>query len=232
MNLIFLIFIFFNAKFAKAFFKFVNPFASKNKQQDNIDILFQQILEIQKITSQQNLINSKKIEELIDYNQNRDRELEIIIENKLYNFLKDEGWKIFKVNNIRQIYDSEDKVLTDLDGLLYGSHTSYPGVGFYFFLEVKQIFTIKKYNKNFKTKVTILENILDEIPSKKSLTKRSEYKKMCDAFYRYKRMNSDYKLVGIVGSPSIDPGLQKILVESKVSTIVCSADQYSVNLVM
>ena len=34
-------------------------------------------------------LKKKKIEELIDYNQNRDRELKIIIENKLYNNLID-----------------------------------------------------------------------------------------------------------------------------------------------
>ena len=32
--------------------------------------------------SKQNLIMSKKIEELIDHNQNRDRELKTIVENK------------------------------------------------------------------------------------------------------------------------------------------------------
>jgi len=233
--------------------KFVFQLASRKKRSGcKVKSLRQDIFEIQKNTS--SIINqlalsvkdreeenkntssivkelTLSVKDLIGYNRNRDEELEILLEEKLLEHLEANDWEVDKINRVDMIYNSEGVVLTELDGIIFGRHTSYPGIGFFFFLEAKQVFDLKKYKRDFKTKFPILKSILDELPVKNT-SANSLFIDMCKRLFRYKRSCSDYRLVGVLGSPCIEASLLNQLIEDQISTITQSSDQYVVNLII
>jgi DNA-binding protein H-NS len=205
--------------------------AAKAQEQTAKDLseLSRSVEEAQKQTAKDLSDLSKRVKDLIGYNSNRDEELEVLFENKLLDFLEDQGWEVTKIRNVDNIYDSNGVVLTELDGIIFGTHKSYPEIGFYFFLEAKQIFSLKKYRENFLTKIPILQKTLDELPGYK-LSKNPFYSEMCNKLYRYRRLCTTHRVVGVLGSPCIEASLKKQLITDQTSSITFSSDQYIVKL--
>lgn len=211
--------------------------ASKKSRQDAaFDARFEKLLRLQETFQeyQQNTteqINKLSVEanNLRGYNNNRDEELEITLETKLLDYLFNQGWDAMKIRNVNYIYSSKDKVLTELDGIIFGTHESYPDIGFFFFLEAKQVFDLRKYRLNFVTKIPILTKTLDELPEDKG-SSNTKYYSMCKALRMHKLKRSNYRVVGIIGSPCIDSSLIKRFTDDHVSTITLSSDHYVVNL--
>lgn len=211
------------------------PLASKKRRQDEIfDLRYKQLLHnwqqsqesMHRLTVQ---INELATRNLKDYNYYKDKEFETLLENKLYMYLDDNGWEATEIRNVNCIYNSSGVELTFFNGIIFGTHPSYPGIGFIFYLEVKQVFNVNEYNTNFVTKIPILNTILDEL-SVENNSSNTFYLKMRRNLNRHLRNCKGFKVLGIIGSPSIDASLNEILIQDQVSTITLSADQYIVNL--
>ena len=112
------------------------------------------------------------IQSLINYNSNRDKELELLIENVLFQYLISLGWKV-TIFPSRIIYNTSGSKIIELDGAMTAFHKSLK-YRLFFIIETKQLFTMKNFNEDFLKKIEKLKAFIYEINSDPTIVSQSE----------------------------------------------------------
>ena len=169
---------------------------------------------------------------LIDYNQNRDKELEDLITDVYMDALLKENWVVEKIK-VGVIYSPNGTPIMEWDGILFGTHPDYDPT--FFFVEAKQVATSAKYQK-LVTNVADMTNIYlpailkhSESPSEND---HKNYKKFVNKLLKHLIPNENlYHVAGVLGSPGMEPSLrEKMLSENKVGEVHLSQEQYQSNI--
>lgn len=122
------------------------------------------VQELQEIRNQQEKTNFQ-LSQLIRYNQNRDNELELLLENSLVNELESLGYSVTKLSD-RLIYDPYGNTILEWDGIILAEHKDW-NRKIMFLLETKQLLTIGKWNK-FLERLQVMEINMQRIHSHQS----------------------------------------------------------------
>jgi hypothetical protein len=203
------------------------------------DVLLDLLLNMKEIVKQQKRTNTQLMQ-LIQYNQNRDLELEHMSAISLMNELESAGYEVHKLPD-KFIYHPDDSTLLEWDGILAAEHHAL-NRRIIFVIETKQIFTIEKWNKfderikvmaafmqAISANTTFLPNIqvlsqagANETVSDEQTTVGVKYQLMMESMSRY----HNYTLRGIVASPNIESKLLAVLKQKQQPYITFTSDQY------
>ena len=148
----------------------------------------------------------KQLRSLIGYNQNRDEELEFLIEEALIKKLKDAEWTVSRAG-FTEIIRSDGRILVEWDGILQCKHEK-SSKEVLAVIETKQIMTVEKF-ENFKLRL---------MKTKRAIKNSADD----DDLFFFK----DFLLCGVIGSPVIREDVDT----SGFTYITLKQDQYEVNL--
>ena len=99
-------------------------FNNSQKSPDEYDRVLRLIADVanaQLKTQEAQTNTDKQIRMLLNYNRNRDEELEEVIEETLIEKLRDEEWTVSKVG-FTEIFRSDGRKLLEWDGIIQGKH--------------------------------------------------------------------------------------------------------------
>jgi len=137
------------------------------------------------------------------HNKNRDRELELNVEDAVFRKLQDSGWSVTKLDS-RTISAPGGRKLLEWDGILKAKHEE-SSRNVLIVIETKQIFTSKKFD-DFKERFATMKKAMEN--------ENDEYA----ALLPFK----NHELRGVIGSPVIQPGLAT----SDFSYVTAKIDQF------
>jgi hypothetical protein len=183
---------------------------SDGGEYDRVVKLVGEVAACQKKTDEQISKSQKKtdgqLRSLINYNQNRDHELEEVIEETLMKKLRDQNWAMSKVD-FTEIVRPDGRNLLEWDGIIQGANRI-TGKKILLVIETKQVFTADKLD-NFKVRFLKMKNAMEKA-------------QVYDDLYPFKH----FLLCGAVAAPvfreDVDP--------SGFTCITLKEDQYEVSL--
>jgi hypothetical protein len=153
-----------------------------------------------------------QIEQVMNYNRNRDEELEEVLDEVFFNALKNRGWNVTRLN-CTEIYDAGELQL-EWDGIFSAHHPNHLPEKRLFLVETKQVFLMKKF-VSFKKRFTKMKNLMNTLHAD-------------NEFFCYK----DHLLCGVIASPVIQFVLN--VTNDNFSSITLKRDffdQYEVTIV-
>ena len=156
-------------------------------------------------TDKQLAKTDKQLRLLINYNSNRDEELEMFIEEAMVRKLKDAEWTV-SVAEFTEIFRSDGRKLLEWDGILMCRHEK-SQKDVLVVIETKQIVTMEKFEK-FKTRFLKMKKAMKNTV-------------VDDDLWPFR----DFLLCGVIAGPVIKE-------EEDISgfTFILKEDQYEVNL--
>jgi hypothetical protein len=153
---------------------------------------------------------------LINYNSNRDKELEETLDEVLLIALEDLGWNSTRID-LHNVYNSSNHIILEWDGIYSSHHIQNPdSTKRLFIVETKQVFRKNKFF-DFKERFEKMRNFLTTVDPD-------------NAFFPFR----DHLLCGVVASPTIKFPVD-LITESNFSSITLKrdvSDQYEVKLVI
>ena len=169
---------------------------------------------------------------LIDYNQNRDKELEDLITDVYMGALLKEKWVVEKIK-VGVIFSPYGTRIMEWDGILFGTHPDF--VPTFFFVEAKQVATSAKYQKlvtNVADMTSIYLPAILKHSDNPSENDDENYKEFVNKLLKHLIPNKNlYHVAGVLGSPGMEPSLrEKMLSENKVGFVHLSQEQYQSNI--
>jgi len=167
-----------------------------------------------------------QIQQLTGYNQNRDQELEQLFLKFFMDYLETKDWDVLDVQ-VDDIFHPNGTVYTEWDGVLFAKHPNKNEPTF-FFLETKQLFNMKKFNK-FKKRLEGLDKILANLDPKLKLAD-DRYLRVARRLTRFTRQGK-FDIAGVLASPNIETALMKRLMNGDYSYLTYADNNYSVKLV-
>jgi hypothetical protein len=170
-----------------------------------------------------------KANELIKYNENRDKELEDVAQMAVVKQLQHDGFSVVNTA-LRKLFSPNGSVFVEFDGILLATHPNHTDVDFLFVLETKQLMNMNKFN-DFRQKLHKFEHeYLSSLAKPESIKYR---KSRVIAVKLNKLLRQDprastgrvLKVKGVICSPHIPPNVMKRLKKGDrfVTTI---RDQY------
>jgi hypothetical protein len=210
--------------------------ASQEKTEKQMSNLIASQVASQEKTEKQmrNLIASqektdKELNNLIGYNKNRDNELEIAFLNAFVDFLNKNEWWFVVTLDVAEIYDTQGKVITEWDGVVYATHKNISNPCL-FFLETKQLFTTKKLQSFYKRLDKMKKDVLPKLNYKDPDAKQI-YKSMAKTLSTYLELSGNItaKVYGVIGSPNIEQGAKE-RISASTSFVTLTEDVYKVVL--
>jgi len=170
-----------------------------------------------------------KANELINYNENRDKELEDVAQMAVVKQLQHDGFSVVNTA-LPKLFSPNGSVFVEFDGILLATHPNHTDVDFLFVLETKQLMNMKKFN-DFRQKQRKFEH--EYLPSLAKAESIKYRKSRAIAVKLNKLLRQDLrastgrvlKVEGVICSPHIPPNVMKRLKKGDrfVTTIL---DQY------
>ena len=165
------------------------------------------------------------IKQLIDYNKNRDKELELQMKDVYFCALLKENWSV-EIIDVDVIYSPDGKSIIEWDGILFGTHADFDPT--FFFIETKQVATSAKYNSLVERVANMSSNILPEILAHVASKNDDEkYKSSINKLIKHLRRHPNYRTTGVLASPGFPATLlESCRAEKKVGIVHLSQDQF------
>jgi len=164
------------------------------------------------------------LKQLIDYNHNRDSELELQMRDVYFDALLKENWHV-EIIDVDVIYSPDGKSIIEWDGILFGTlHGLSPTL---FLIETKQVATLAKYNSLLERVGNMSSNILPKILlHNASKSDDVKYKSSINKLIKHLR-GQEYNTAGVLASPGFPVDLlEQLRQEKKVGIVHLSQNQY------
>ena len=197
---------FFMPPFFADFFRGLSVSRDPSDEYNRVLKLIEALAKSQAKTDKQQAKTDKQLQLLINYNSNRDNELEKLIEEALIKKLKDAEWTV-SVVEFTEIFRSDGRKLLEWDGILMCRHEK-SQKDVLVVIETKQIVTMEKF-ENFKTRF---------LKMKKAMKNTT----VDDDLWPF----GDFLLCGAIAGPVIREEVDI----SGFTCITLKEDQYEVNL--
>jgi len=170
----------------------------------------------QKKMSEVQKTHGDQLQQLINYNSNRDEELEITIATSIKTKMSQDGWNVTTID-VRKIFQRNNSTseMFEVDGVLFANHTSYK-LPRLVFIEAKQVCTMPKYTKFLDHLHELAHDVLPNLAFHEDLSK--EYLKMARKFNLYARGEQNFVVIGAIGANSFDDSVLSTLQNETTNT--------------
>jgi len=201
------------------------------KQSDSFNKLYSMLVKLQ--DGQDGLRNDVvKIldtqNNLVGYNRNRDKELELSLPNAFCDHLTRQKWNVSPIN-VSEIFSSSGDVIAEWDFVFFATHPQHEST--LFMGEFKQLaksFHVSKLcSKVSLMSSTVLPQFLSHGVQTSDL---KDYKSCAGKFLKHLRRYPEYKVIGVLSFSGCEVGLMATMEKANISFLCPAKDQYAVTL--
>ena len=165
---------------------------------------------------------------LVGYNRNRDKELELSLSNVFCDHLTRHKWNVSPIN-VSEIFSSSGDVIAEWDFVFFATHPQHEST--LFLGEVKQLaksFHVSKLcSKASLMSSTVLPQFLSHGVQTSDL---EDYKSCAEKFIKHLRRCPEYKVIGVLSFSVCEVGLMATMEKANISFLCPAKDQYAVTL--
>ena len=165
---------------------------------------------------------------LVGYNRNRDKELELSLSNAFCDHLTRHKWNVSPIN-VSEIFSSSGDVIAEWDFVFFATHPQHEST--LFLGEVKQLarsFHVSKLcSKASLMSSTVLPQFLSHGVQTSDL---EDYKSCAGKFLKHLRRCPEYKVIGVLSFSGCEVGLMATMEKANISFLCPAKDQYAVTL--
>jgi hypothetical protein len=165
---------------------------------------------------------------LVGYNRNRDKELELSLSNAFCDYLARQKWNVSPIN-VSEIFSSSGDVIAEWDFVFFATHPQHEST--LFLGEVKQLaksFHVSKLcSKASLMSSTVLPQFLSHGVQTSDL---KDYKSCAGKFLKHLRRYPEYKVIGVLSFSGCEVGLMATMEKANISFLCPAKDQYAVTL--
>jgi hypothetical protein len=165
---------------------------------------------------------------LVGYNRNRDKELELSLSNAFCDYLARQKWNVSPIN-VSEIFSSSGDVIAEWDFVFFATHPQHEST--LFLGEVKQLaksFHVSKLcSKVSLMSSTVLPQFLSHGVQASDL---KDFKSCAGKFLKHLRRYPEYKVIGVLSFSGCEVGLMATMEKANISFLCPAKDQYAVTL--
>lgn len=160
-----------------------------------------------------------QLKQLINYNKNRDNDLESVISGRFLQKLQQEGWSVSKLN-FHQVYDHAGTNLFGFDSVMFAAHVNQSNP-ILFFGETKQLFTRSKLI-GFYCRLERMQREVLPFLSMNGATVCNQHLRMAREINKVAYNKNPYVVKAFVGGAYIEPGVLEELKTNQNTSYVMS----------